>query len=200
MIPYKINTLSFMENDEVKVDEIEGDEALGTEPLDENTDWKAEALKARGIAKRNATRLERLKKAATTKVETVSPPDKKIEKVEKTEFDYAEKAFLRASGIESVDYTLVWEAMKQTGKTLDEVLGFKYFQAELKEVREARATKDAIPSGSKRSTPSTRDTVDYWIAKGELPPPDQIQLRRDVVNEKLKREQDRNQFAPRSVV
>ena len=169
-------------------------EDIGDEPQDaDTTDWKAEAIKARGIAKRNATRLEKLK---AMKVETTEP----AKTVSKEGFDYAEKAFLKANDIRANEYDLVKEVMRATGKSLDEVLEAKYFQAELKERREQDASKDAIPSGSKRSAPAARDSVEYWIAKGQLPPADQKELRRKVVNSRIQAERSRSVFTDNPVV
>jgi hypothetical protein len=55
----------------------------------------------------------------------------------------------------------------------------------LKERRDAAATKEATPSGSKRSGTASRDKVEYWIKKGVLPPTDQNKLRREVVKAKI---------------
>lgn len=179
-----------IENNEEEI-ELETPE----EELNEETDWKAEAIKARGIAKRHATKLEKLKLA--NKVE------KKVEKVleeKKQGFDYAEKAYLKASGIAPDEFSLVKDIMSSTGKSLDDVLETKYFQAELKERREAKATKDATPSSSKRSTQSARDQVEYWIAKGEMPPADQRELRKQVVEARIKQEQAKSHFSSNSVV
>jgi hypothetical protein len=66
--------------------------------------------------------------------------------------------------------------------------------AELKDLRDDRSAKDAIPNGSKRSQQSTRDTVDYWLSKGELPPVSQRELRLEVVNARIKRESSASQF------
>lgn len=174
-----------------KVDELE---ELGEEPADlDTTDWKAEAQKARGIAKRNATRLAKLKE---TKVEL---PAEKTLKTEKKGFDYAEKAFLRSNDIKAEEYDFVQEVMASTGKSLDEVLEAKYFQAELRERREAKASKEAIPNGSKRSTGSARDTVEYWIAKGELPPYDQRELRHKVVKAKTELSRSKAKFTDRPI-
>jgi len=190
-------------NEEEKVDDV--DETLDEEEIEEEhdddaTDWKAEAMKARGIAKRNATRLAKLKKAAETKIETTTPPAKKEKEEERKGFDYAEKAYLRSSGIHADEYDLVLEVMQSTGKSLDEVLEAKYFQAELKERREVKATRDAVPSGSKRSSPASRDSVEYWIAKGELPPRDQVELRRKVLRAKENSEERKSQFSDNPIV
>ena len=52
--------------------------------------------------------------------------------------------------------------------------------------RKAKADELATPGTSSRATASTKDSAEYWIAKGELPPADQVELRRKVV--KAKRE------------
>ena len=163
---------------------------------DESTDdidWKAQAEAAKaeaeaamGRAKRAETKLEKFK--------TQQPPAKK------EGFDYAEKAYLKSSGIQSDEFSFVEEVMKATGKDLEAVLESKYFQAELKERRDAKATQDAIPTGTKRSGQSARDEVDYWIAKGELPPADQRELRQKVVNAKIKAEKAKSQFSDNPLI
>ena len=82
---------------------------------------------------------------------------------------------------------------------MDEVLEAKYFQSELKERREAKASKDAIPTGAKRSTSAPATQVDYWIGKGELPPADQVDLRREVVKARMKIEGSKSNFTDRPI-
>lgn len=183
----KVETEEVIEDAEDVQDVAEGEE--------DSTDYKALAAKNAGIAKRLKTKLEKQKL------------DKKVErKVEqklaenKTEFDYGQKAFLKSSGIASSEYSLVLEVMSATGKDLESVLESKYFQGELKDLRDANATKDATPSGQKRSSTSTRDKVEYWLAKGELPPADQVELRRQYVNAKIATEKkSQRQFTDRPV-
>ena len=168
---------------------------LGDEPADEDTtDWKAEARKARGIATRLRTKI--------TKLTEAKKPDAKPAEQQpaKKGFDYAEKAFLKSNGIQKDEYEFVEEVMRSTGKSLDDVLESKYFQSELKEKRDEQASKDAIPTGSRRASSPTRDSVDFWIAKGELPTADQVDLRRKVVNEKIKRAKNGSQFSDNPVV
>lgn len=180
-----------MENEEKKVDE-ETDEEESTEETkseaeesNESTAWKEEAYKLRGQLKRTLTKLEKLK---------VEPASKK------EGLDYAEKAYLKSSGINQDEFNLVLEASQNTGKSIDDVLGSKWFQALLGEHRESKAVANAIPEGSGRSSSSARDSVEYWVAKGELPPPSEVDLRRKVVNAKLKKEKDRNKFADIPVI
>jgi hypothetical protein len=117
------------------------------------------------------------------------------------EFGLVEKTYLKSEGIKGADeIKLVKEFMKNTGKSLDSVVESKYFQAELKELRESRAATDATPKGKNRSGQSSRDTVEYWVAKGELPPADQVELRRQVVNAKMAAQKTGNVFSSRPVI
>jgi hypothetical protein len=165
------------------------------EGAEDETDYKALAIKNAGIAKRNATKLAKLKERIKV--------DKKVEKIveaKKDEPDYAKLAYLEAKGIFS-DEDIEWvEAQaKDSGKSLRELFANKYFQADLKERKEAAETKEAIPNGSKRSTNSTKDTVEYWIAKGEMPK-DNPELARKVVAEKRRQLADNDHFAPNAIV
>lgn len=109
------------------------------------------------------------------------------------DLDYAQKAFLVANGLkDSKEMDLVKTFIKETGKSIEDVLESKYFQAELEEVRELSRTAKAIPSTSKRSTQSSQDSVDYWIAKGELP--SDRELATKVVRERIRREKANSVF------
>lgn len=111
------------------------------------------------------------------------------------ELDYGQKAFLTANGIKGNDeYKLVQEVIANTGKSLEDVLESKYFLAELNEIRELKASQNATPQGSKRSAQTSRDTVDYWLAKGELPPANEQELRRKVVNARIDKESKKGVF------
>lgn len=116
--------------------------------------------------------------------------------------DYGQKAYLVANGIKgSTETALVEEFLaERPNRSLEDLLDSRAFQAELKELRETEATKKATPSGTRRATNTTRDSVDYWLAKGELPPADNAKLRRDVVNAKIAREKSGNRFSDNAVV
>jgi hypothetical protein len=166
----------------------------------DTTDWKTLAFqrqelakKYEGVAKRNLTDLTKLKREMEKAAET---PPEKVEKKEKNEFDYAEMAYLEAKGIKEEEYDFILQEVKTTGKSLKDVLGFKYVQESLKGKRDEQAVKDATPSASKRGTVGTRDTVDYWLAKGELPPntPENWELRKKVVSEKVNRQERKSKF------
>lgn len=110
-------------------------------------------------------------------------------------FDYGEKAYLTSNGIKGSDeHEFALKLQKQTGLELDSLIEDTYFQTKLNEFRETRATANATPSGTKRSNNSSVDTVEYWIAKGELPPVAETELRRKVVNARLKKDQTKGVF------
>jgi len=116
------------------------------------------------------------------------------------ELDYGQKAYLVANGIKGVEeFGLVQRIMSETGKDLDSVMESKYFQAELKDSRELAAAQQATPSSTKRAGSNARDSVDYWMAKGELPPADQADLRRKVVNARMKVDTDGTKFTDNPV-
>lgn len=80
--------------------------------------------------------------------------------------DYGQLAYLTAKGIEADDeVALVREIIRDTGKSLRDVVSSKYFQAELKELRDDKTVKEATPSASKRSSAAQRDNIDFWLTK-----------------------------------
>lgn len=161
------------------------------------------------LAKRDQTRkrlYERAKKAETEvktfKQTNKGTPAKNTSKNTDngTEFkglDYAQKAYLMAQDIRGADeFSIIEEAMKASGRDLDAVLESNFVKSELKALREQKATEDAsIKGGSSRGGNSSRNSVDYWIQKGELPPEDQVDLRRKVVNAKIALHKNKSKFA-----
>lgn len=130
-----------------------------------------------------------------------APKDEKGKKSE--ELDYGQKAFLVAKGIEDADEVkAVQDAMKSSGKSLEEVLNANWFKAELKDIRDAKETSNAIPGNGKRTGASAANTVEYWIVKGELPPntPENRKLRQDVVNARMKKDTSASQFTENPVI
>ena len=172
------------EAEEAEIEEgTEGEESGEEEAAKTKSKPKLTPEQKRGILQRQLTKLNK----ELGIVEKEAEP--KVEKKEvKKGFDYAEKAYLKASGISGDEFALVEEYVENTGKSIDDILELKVFQAELKEKREASEVKEALPSGARRSSSSTKTNVDYWISKGELPPEDQVELRRKVVNERIARE------------
>jgi hypothetical protein len=60
--------------------------------------------------------------------------------------------------------------------------------------RKAKQDELATPGTSSRTASSQKDSVDYWIAKGELPSADKVELRREVVKKKIKASNRSNMF------
>lgn len=189
-----------MENENEDVDfqnnEPDLDEGAEDKPEDKPESKPTETPEAKlARLKRQTKQLE--KKLGVSEEEKPEPKSNKSE-----DFDYAQKAYLVANGIKGKkEQELAQEFIRNTGKDLDEVVESKFFQAELKDLREADASANAVPKGSKRSATSTKDSVDYWLAKDELPEntPENQELRRQVVNARYKRETSDNKFASSSV-
>lgn len=173
-----------MENDkqtpEVELDENEIDDVEEGQGQPDDKDWKAEALKYKAILERNKNKKEKPSTKSSTKSD---------------ELDYGQKAFLATQGISGSDETEFTKKMlKETGKSLDGLLESTYFQTELKSFREQKATQNAVPNSNNRSSNSAIDTVEYWIAKGELPPKSDVDLRRKVIDARMKSEKTSGQF------
>ena len=169
------------ENEELNED-VEEDVDLD---LDEKVEEKVEIKKPTETLEARRARLTRQLEQTNKKLGV------DVEKKVKTPAhnDLGESAYLIANGIkESDEKDLARKLSKETGKDLESLLDSTYFQLELKTLRETKTTEQANPEGSKRSNNSTSDSVEYWIAKGELPPASEQQLRRDVVNARIKKD------------
>lgn len=179
------------ENEEVIIaPEEELDDVEESEDSD-TTDWKAEALKARAIAKRLKTKSEKAKTPAEA-------PSKK-EETTSSELDYGQKAFLRSYDIKGADeVALVKTFMARTGDDLDSIVEDDIFQAKLANLREVKATKQAIPTGTKRSGQSPRTEVEYWLEKpfSEVPQ----DMRSSVLKAKISNEKNTNIFSSNAIV
>jgi len=183
------------ENEDIDFNNNENDleEGADDKPEEKSEDKPKETPEARLARMERQTAQLRKKLGVEPKEEKPEPKSNKSE-----DFDYAQKAYLVANGIKGKkEQELAQEFVKNTGKELDDIVENKFFQAELKELREADASANAIPKGSKRSASSPRDSVDYWLAKDELPEntPENQELRRQVVNARYKRETSGSKFS-----
>lgn len=163
--------------------EIEEEEEVKEKP-------KLTLEQKRGILKRQLTKIEK---------ELGQEPKKTAKQTKATEIDLGHLAFhnsksnsVKIEHDEDIEY--LKETMNRTGSTQSELLNDDYFQGKLKQRQEARVAKSAIPSNTKRSSTTTQNEVQYWINKGQMPPADQVELRRAVLNERLKREGDGSKF------
>lgn len=180
-----------MENEEDLNLEIDLDEEEATEETPE--------AKPRESNEAKLARLERQSAQLKKKMGIEEKTAKK--EVSKDGLDRIDKMVLRSEGIKSDDeMSLVEEFMKDTGKDVESVIESRAFKAELKALREEKATEDALPRGTKRSSNSSKSNVEYWLAKGELPPASEVQLRREVVNAKMKQIENRSQFSDTPII
>lgn len=181
------------EGEDIILEDLPGDVEEGQE---DKTDWKAIAKKNHGIAQRFKTKAEKLKESKGSEGDEGKGKGKGGNDGGEgtSSLDKLDRAVLRVEKITAPDEVkLVESYMEETGKDIEAVLGSKFFQAELKEMRDLAATEDATPSGEKRSGVLTRDTVEYWIAAGKLP--EDPALRIKVVNAKIAKEKSGSQFS-----
>lgn len=130
--------------------------------------------------------LKDLKKQSKEVKETPTAP---------TASDLGEKAFLAVNGIKTPEQIEFFQKMKkETGRDAETLIGSTYFQAEFKDFNEKRASADATPTASNRSNNSQVDTVEYWLAKDELPPVSEPELRRKVVNARIAKDSSKGVF------
>lgn len=151
------------QNDDAQDDQNDNQEQNQSDHEDDK-DWKAEALKYKAILDRNKGKSN---EKATTKPSGV---------------DYGVKALLVAQGLKGNDeMELAYTFAKNTGKDIGEVADSKYFQQELEEFREMKATQNASIRSKGKTSNVAQNDVDYWLAKpfGELP--DDFELRKKVV-------------------
>jgi len=181
-----------MSNDEYTEDVVEVEEEVEETEDEESESDDSQQEQQKESPEAKLARLTRMKAQLEKKL-GISTEEKKTSK--KGSLDYSQKAYLIASGIKGADeFGLVQEVIKSTGKALEDVIESKYFKAELNELREINKTSDANPSSGNRSGNSARNTVDYWIAKGELPPASEVELRRKVVNARMQKAKSGGQF------
>ena len=160
----------------------------------EETEKPKESPEAR-IA-RLERQLSQAKKKAGVEVE---PKQEKSSKEDG--LDRIDKAVLRAEKITSSDEIALVEAIKkETGRDVEAILESRYFQSELKALREEKTSQDAMPSKAKRTSQATTNSVDYWLAKGEMPPANEPALRREYVNAKIEKAKAVSNFSDNPII
>lgn len=146
---------------------------------------------------KKAEGFEKIKGEWVKKEVKPEPKNKPAEKLGE-ELDYGKKTFISSVlgvKLKNEEEMKVVNEYLANGKTLEDLEDNKHFQNDLKDLRDAKSVEDALPSGDRRSAPSTaKNTVEFWVAKGELPPADQIKLRRDVVNARYNSEKNVSPF------
>lgn len=185
------------EEKEAKEAKAEAEEVAIQEEKDRQEYIEAEAEAEANREKNSETLEQKEARLARQLFQTRKKMGKADESTSKSdELDYGKKAYLTANGIkgaEEIDF--VQKIQKETGKELDTLLETTYFQTELKEFREKKATSNATPKGGKRANNTSIDTVEYWLVKGELPAgSDNKELREKIINARLNSEKNKGTF------
>ena len=139
------------------------------EGQEDSTDWKAEAekLKEKAIRQRESTKTLKLQ---IKELEQYKPkPQDKIENKKSDEklFERLDKLALKTAGINEADEVELYNKWKdQTGREADEITENKIFQAELTDLRIARANQLATSNiKGEQGESGVKNTPDYWLAK-----------------------------------
>lgn len=119
-------------------------------------------------------------------------------KSKSSDLDYGQKAFLKSYGVQGSDELQLVREYIENGKSLDDIPNNRHFQNDLTELRDARIVRQAIPSGTARANNNARDSVEYWVAKGEMPA--DAMLARQVLNARLAKEQTSNKFSNNPII
>ena len=164
---------------------------------DEAADWKEKfqethkKLMESSIRQRERTKVLKAELAELKQKQ----PEKVEKKVEKAPggTDYAQKAYLKASGLINTGEMELFEnelSKYREGTSLDAVLESQDFKSKLALYREEQSTRNATPGSSPRSNATTRNKVEYWIDRDDFPEdtPDNRKLRQDTVNARIARE------------
>lgn len=183
-------------NNDVVADDISAGEVV--EPVIESNSDATNRVKE---LEAEVAKFKRMAQQKAKKAEKSEASPSKAEEIQSGELDYGQLAYLTAKGIENqAEIELAQKVVEESGRELKDVVNSDYFKSELKNLREAKAADEAVPKGTKRSGNSPRDSVDYWIAKGELPPAENIDLRRQVVNAKRQKATQQSKFTDHPVV
>lgn len=138
----------------------------------------------------------------------VKKPEVKVEvakPVEKKEFDDTDHLFLDVKGVPEDDREWLWGEVKETGKSLRQILGFNYIQEELKNRKQNRMSEQALPGGNNRSGGTAKDSPEYWLQKldsgqAKLMDVPSREIRSKIVEIRKQRDQQGPRFTDHPVV
>jgi hypothetical protein len=172
---------------------MENEEELNLEIDLDDTDLPEE--KPRETDEARLARLDRQASQLRKKLGVENKVAEKVESKKEEGLDRIDRMFLRSEQITDADeIDLVKDFVKSSGKSIEDVVDSRAFKAELKAMRDDKKAEDAIPTNSKRSGQSNSSSVEYWIAKGEMPPASEPKLRQAYVNAKMAKTAERNMF------
>jgi hypothetical protein len=186
---------------DIKEEDLKEEDFTPEELEAKDVDWKAKAQELKGIAKRRATQLGKIKEKLNEYETKLKEFEDKLPKNEPepqdkqkpNEPDYGRLAFLQSKGIDHPDdIKIVQEEAERLKLPLTDVLGMEHMQAKLKANREEREAKAGMPKGSGRAGGTTQHDVDYWLSKGGLP--DDQELAEKVIEARMNKEKQ-NKFS-----
>lgn len=181
--------MSITNEEVINEEDLKLEEVTEEELADDSVDWKAKFQETHGKLKRATTKLSKLKSKQETEKKDLGAEKIEVEK-ESDELTDGQLAYLTAKGIDGdEEIEFIQKHLKKTGESLRDALKDDYVQSKIKSFKNARDVAEATPTGSNRGNQtSSKNDPDYWIAKDELPPAEQVELRRKVVNEKIRRQ------------
>jgi len=143
-------------------------------------------------------RAKRLRKDLGLETEPKPEPKKEESPLKPSELGFAEKAFLQGNDIRGEkEFEIVREYLKTT--SLDEIVDEntvvgEIIRGKIKRLRETEATSKAVPKGTKGSTSSPKDSVDYWLKKPFNEVPQEMKVA--VNNKRMELEKARQALPP----
>ena len=172
------NTVNYMEEQNI---EMENSVTTNEENTQDERDTRIAELEEKLKDKSIQARLAKKEAKDTPVDETL------LERVTRSE--------LKENGLKDAEeIELVTEKAKELGIDPLKLVKDGYADTMLKNHRQAKANELANPSTQSRGGVNATDSVDYWIAKGELPPANKVELRRQVVNKKMAAGSRKNMF------
>lgn len=169
----------------------ENEEDLELEPTNEGENWEA---RAKQIEERFRSSKERQKSAKAEYENRISILEKELESFKKPnienqsdEFGLTELTYLLTQEIKNEDeIKLVKDELKIAGlkkEQLPLLVGNPYFKTKLEALKTAQANQIATSDiKGEAGSSSAKNTPEYWVAKGELPPrtPENRKLRSQI--------------------
>lgn len=187
-----------MENELNDVD-INNEEVFESEEKVEEVEEKPKPKKEFTDEEQLAIHQREIKKLSKKLGKEIEKPTISEDKSKSEDLDYGQKAFLRSYDIKGSDeLQLAKDWQKRTGDTLDAMVEDEIFIAKLNGLREARASANAIPKGTKRSSSGNAvGEFEMALAKfndtGELP--QSFELRSKVLNHATQNSSANSPFA-----
>lgn len=139
-----------------------------SEEIDDSTNWKARALELQEKAIEQRERSKKLKERLEELETKIAKLDSKTAdpKEEKKDQDIGQLAFLEVRGITNQD-DIAWleKEAKETGKSINQLLGFKYIQEYLKESADNRTSATATDIETSRGGQFAKKDADYWYSR-----------------------------------